>query len=81
MLYYEVTTRGVEPERFDGKAELIAQDGDRLLLRTPDLETAEKLVSSCLECGGRVVSMVPSRETLEDMFLDEISRAGDRGAG
>src|SRR5512137_1257658 len=52
-----------------GPGRLIARDGDRLTLSFPHPEAAQAAVRETLARGGRLVSMTPHRETLEDLFV------------
>jgi ABC-2 type transport system ATP-binding protein len=52
-----------------GPGRVIARDGDRLTLSFPDPEAAQAAVRETLARGGRLVSMTPHRETLEDLFV------------
>jgi ABC-2 type transport system ATP-binding protein len=48
---------------------VIARDGGRLTLSFLDEEAAQQAVRATLSRGGRLVSMTPHRETLEDLFV------------
>jgi ABC-2 type transport system ATP-binding protein len=48
---------------------ILARDGDRLTVSYPDEETAQRAVRATLSRGGRLISMTPNRETLEDLFV------------
>jgi ABC-2 type transport system ATP-binding protein len=48
---------------------VIARDGDRLTLSYPDEGSADAAVREVLSRGGRLVSLTPHRETLEDLFV------------
>jgi ABC-2 type transport system ATP-binding protein len=50
-------------------ARLLARDGERLTLSFPDEESAQAATRAFLDGGGRLVSMTPHRETLEDLFV------------
>ena len=61
---------------------LVSREGSRLGLSFPDLDAANAAARAVLEAGGKVVSLVPHRETLEDFFLrrlEEGRAAGESG--
>jgi ABC-2 type transport system ATP-binding protein len=63
-------------------ARILSSDGQRLGVAYPDLDRANGAVAAVLAAGGRLVSMVPHRETLEDFFvrrLEEGKAAGEPG--
>ena len=60
---------------------LLSQDGQRSLMRVPDLESLSELMAIVRESGATVSSVWPKRKTLEDLFLREIrdhERDGER---
>ena len=48
---------------------VIAKDGNRLTLSFPDEDAAQAAVRETVTRGGRLVSLTPHRETLEDLFV------------
>jgi ABC-2 type transport system ATP-binding protein len=61
---------------------LLSRDQDRYAMTFPDLESANAAVAGVIAAGGRLVSLVPDRETLEDFFmrrLEEGKAAGEAG--
>jgi ABC-2 type transport system ATP-binding protein len=63
--------------------QLIRQDGDRLTLSFPDEGAAASAVNAVLRAGGRILSLTPHRDTLEDFFvrrLAEVHGAAPEGA-
>jgi ABC-2 type transport system ATP-binding protein len=77
---YEVALSGVGEGFVPDPATVIARSASSLLLRTPSLEDAEAVARAARAAGGRLVSLVPARATLEDVFLEEL-RAGEGAAG
>lgn len=72
--WFEVTVQGAAPETLPG--ELLSSSGDAALIRVADVEQLRNLLSDVESARGQVLSVWPSRETLEDHFLREID--GDR---
>jgi ABC-2 type transport system ATP-binding protein len=62
---------------------LLAVDGDRVTFAFDDEAAADAAVRAVLAAGGRVASLTPHRETLEDFFmrrLDDATSSGDVAA-
>jgi ABC-2 type transport system ATP-binding protein len=53
----------------------LSRDGDRVAVSFPDEGSAEAAVRALLAAGGKVVSLVPHRETLEDFFVRRLGEA------
>jgi ABC-2 type transport system ATP-binding protein len=51
------------------RGRLLARDGDRITVAFDDEPSADGAVRAALGAGGRVVSVAPHRETLEDFFV------------
>ncbi len=75
--WYEVGFRQTAAEGLPGR--LVARDGEQVLMRVPDLDSLGLLLIAVRERGGEVTSVWPKRQTLEDLFLREIGRAGGEG--
>ncbi len=58
---------------------LIARDGERWTYVLPDEQAADAAVRAVLLAGGRVVSVTPQRETLEDFFVRRLADDEERG--
>jgi ABC-2 type transport system ATP-binding protein len=62
----------------------LSRDGDAITVAFDDQETADAAVRELLSAGGRLLSLTPYRETLEDFFvrrLGEAERQRERSAG
>ena len=75
--WYEVGIRGEVP-RTPG-VERLSSSGPETLVRVPDVDALTRLLAAVRESGGRVLSVWPYRETLEDLFLKEVERRGTEG--
>ncbi len=74
---WELVVEGLPEERLRGlgrKLDEVQNLQDRLLVRCQDAE-AQQLVAQVLQTGGRVLSLQPTRFTLEDLFLEALSEA------
>jgi ABC-2 type transport system ATP-binding protein len=70
---FEITCRWSEqpPEQWPSDCTGIQQDHQSTLFAS-DEQTAQKAVQWVLENKGRVLTMVPHRKTLEDIFMEEM---------
>ena len=59
-------------------AEVVSCEGDRRLLRVPDVQSLTRLLAAVADSGGQVVSVWPRRDTLEDLFLREVGHDPER---
>ncbi len=56
---------------------VVARDGDRLTVSFDDERAADAAVRALLAAGGRVVSLTPHRETLEDFFVRRLAEGDE----
>jgi ABC-2 type transport system ATP-binding protein len=66
-------------ERLQGAA-VLSRDGDELGLSFPDEATADAVIRAVVAAGGRVLSLAPHRETLEDFFVRRLEEDRARPA-
>jgi ABC-2 type transport system ATP-binding protein len=74
ILFTEVTVAGVAPEAFAGLGDVVSAQGGRILVRVFSEENVDRLLRRTGERGGRVVSLIPRTETLEDIFVEKVRR-------
>ncbi len=72
ILFTEVTSAGVAPDAFAGLGENVSTRGDKILLRIYDEAGIDRALAVIHERRGRVVSVIPRTETLEDIFVDTV---------
>lgn len=72
ILFTEVTSAGVEPAAFAGLGESVTSRGDKVLLRVYDEAGVDRVLDLIRERRGRVLSLIPRTETLEDIFVDTV---------
>jgi ABC-2 type transport system ATP-binding protein len=64
---------------------VLSHDGDALTVSFADEEAADAAVKALLQAGGRLLSLTPHRETLEDFFVRRLGEAapgpGERSTG
>jgi len=69
--WFEVAVEGVVPEM--SGVESLSSSGSETLVRVPDVETLTHLLAAAQQSGGKVLSVWPGRETLEDLFMKEVT--------
>ncbi len=74
ILFTEITISGVPAESFHGLGESVSVKGDRLLLRVFGEDRVDGVLSLVHERKGKVISLSPRTETLEDIFVETVSR-------
>jgi ABC-2 type transport system ATP-binding protein len=74
VLFTEVTISGVAPQVFEGLGESLSTQGDRVLLKVYDEALVDAVVSLVHDRKGRLLSLSPRTETLEDIFVDTVTR-------
>ncbi len=74
VLFTEMTVAGIPPEAFAGLGESFAAKGARLLLRVYDEAKVEDILALVREKKGKVLSLSPRTETLEDIFVETVNR-------
>ncbi len=74
VLFTEATIAGVAPEAFSGLGESVSARGDRVLLRIFDESKVDEVLDLVRGRGGRLLSLSPRTETLEDIFVETVTR-------
>ena len=74
VLFTEVTVSGLSPEAFRGLGESISARGDRVFLRVYDESKVDEVLDLVHGQKGRLVSLSPRTETLEDIFIETVMR-------
>jgi ABC-2 type transport system ATP-binding protein len=59
-------------------ARAVSEDGDRVTVVFENEASADAAVRGVLAAGGRLLSLVPNRETLEDVFVRRLGEAPDQ---
>jgi ABC-2 type transport system ATP-binding protein len=75
ILFTEITISGVSSDAFRGLGESFSVKGDRILLRVFDEGKVDPVLALVRDRRGKVVSLSPRTETLEDIFVETVSRA------
>jgi len=71
----EVTAEGLpgsELEQMEQRSQRILVSGDRAMIEVNSPDRAGEVQRAILGCGGRIVSVIPRKKTLEELFIKEI---------
>lgn len=75
----EIVVAGITHELFEQVSQsairTVAHESE-ILLDVPDDGSIEKVIDLVRAGGGRVISIVPKRESLENLFLREVNKSG-----
>ena len=74
VLFTEATVSGLPPAAFAGLGESVSAQGDRVLLRIFDESKVDKVLDLVRGQKGRLLSLSPRTETLEDIFVETVTR-------
>ena len=74
VLFTEVTVSGLPPQAFAGFGEGVTTRGDRVFLKVYDEARVDEIVGLVRDHKGRLVALSPRTETLEDIFVDTVTR-------
>jgi len=74
VLFTEVTVSGLPPQTFAGLGESVSARGDRVFLKVYDEARVDEIVGLIHDRKGRLISLSPRTETLEDIFVDTVTR-------
>ncbi len=74
VLFTEATVAGLPPEAFAGLGESVSAQGDRVLLRIFDESKVGEVLDLVRGGNGRLLSLSPRTETLEDIFVETVTR-------
>jgi ABC-2 type transport system ATP-binding protein len=72
VLFTEVTLSGIDPADLIDLGEPVSTAGDRILLKVVQEDNIENLMALVHERRGRIHSLVPRTETLEDIFVEMV---------
>ena len=74
VLFTEAIVAGLAPEAFAGVGESVSAQGDRVLLRIFDEAKVDEVLDLVRGNKGRLLSLSPRTETLEDIFVETVTR-------
>jgi ABC-2 type transport system ATP-binding protein len=74
VLYTEIIVAGLPPSEFSHLGESVTSSGDRVLLRVYEQEKVDQVISLVLQKKGKIISLIPRTETLEDIFVSMVRK-------
>jgi len=74
VLFTEVTVSGIAAEAFGNLGESLSVQGDRVLLKVFEEAKVDEVLDLVRDRRGRLVSLSPRTETLEDIFVETVTR-------
>ncbi|MGZ4887105.1 MAG: ATP-binding cassette domain-containing protein [Candidatus Aminicenantales bacterium] len=74
VLFTEVTVMGVPPEAFRGLGESVSVQGARVLLKVLEEKRVDDVLAVVRDKKGKIISLSPRTETLEDIFVETVTR-------
>jgi len=72
VLFTEVIIAGVPAAEFDHLGESVSTSGDRVLLKVYEEEKIDQVISLVQQKKGKIISLIPRTETLEDIFVNMV---------
>jgi ABC-2 type transport system ATP-binding protein len=74
ILFTEIILSGVEKKELEGMGEYFSGHGDRTLLKIFKEENVEEVLELVQASKGKVHSLIPRTETLEDIFVEIVKQ-------
>jgi len=74
VLLIEITASGVDETSLAPFGECVSARGDRVLLKVFEEARVPSVLDRIRERGGRIHSLIPRTQTLEDIFVDTVAR-------
>lgn len=72
VLFTEIIIGGVPAAEFDHLGESVSTSGDRVLLKVYEEEKIDQVLSLVQQKKGKIISLIPRTETLEDIFVNMV---------
>jgi len=69
VLYTEVIVAGVPSSEFSHLGESVSASGNRVLLKVYEEQHIDRIIRLVQEKNGKIISLIPRTETLEDIFV------------
>jgi ABC-2 type transport system ATP-binding protein len=74
ILFSEITLSGIPAADLEGLGELLTAQSGRILLRVIDEEKIENVFQLVRDKKGKIHSLIPRTETLEDLFVGAVKQ-------
>ena len=72
--FTEVVFSGVDPREFESLAERLSDQSGRTLLKVFEEENVQKVLELIQSKKGKLHSLIPRTETLEDLFMEVVKQ-------
>ncbi|MDI6845580.1 MAG: ABC transporter ATP-binding protein [Candidatus Saccharicenans sp.] len=72
VLFTEIVIAGVPAAEFNHLGESVSTSGDRVLLKVYEEEKIDQVINLVQQKKGKIVSLIPRTETLEDIFVNMV---------
>ncbi|MDI6697626.1 MAG: ABC transporter ATP-binding protein [Candidatus Saccharicenans sp.] len=72
VLFTEVIIGGVPAAEFSHLGESVSTSGDRVLLKVFEEEKIDRVINLVQQNKGKIISLLPRTETLEDIFVNMV---------
>jgi len=76
--FHEIVLARVPLDKLDPEFEVISHETDRTLIKVEGEEGIRRALTFIKIHKGRVISVNPQKKSLEDIFIDEIRKGGER---
>jgi ABC-2 type transport system ATP-binding protein len=73
VLFTEIMVSGVPPEALRGLGESVSVQGERVFLKILEEKRVDDILALVREKKGKVISLSPRTETLEDIFVETVT--------
>jgi ABC-2 type transport system ATP-binding protein len=74
ILFTEITLSGISPKELEISGECVSDQGGMILLKVFDEENVEKVLELVHSREGKIHSLIPRTETLEDLFVEMVKQ-------
>ncbi|MFQ6068952.1 MAG: ABC transporter ATP-binding protein [Candidatus Aminicenantales bacterium] len=74
IFFTEITLSGVERDELESLGECFSVRGGKMLLKVHKEENMERILELVQEKKGKIHSLIPRTETLEDIFVDMVKQ-------
>ena len=74
ILFTEITLSGISPKELEISGECISDQAGMILLKVFDEENVDKVLELVHSREGKIHSLIPRTETLEDLFVEMVKQ-------
>lgn len=74
ILFTEIVVSGVKPDDLTSLGGNVSTQGDRTLLKIHDEDRVERIFKLIQSSGGKIHSLIPRTQTLEDIFVGMVKK-------